>query len=162
MKKFILSMIALLIAFSMTAQEQNHLTFKGIPIAGTIDEFAKKMQNAGFRETNDLDGAKVFKGEFLGEKDVKVFVMLTPKTRTVHCVAVIIPDMEYKYDDIVSRFTIKYGEPHTSTKTLTLYDLKNGIIDIALVSKEIHIMYTDSEGMKIDKSEKNSIIDNDI
>ena len=50
MRKFIFTLTMLLVTINLIAQE--HLSFKGIPIEGSITEFCKKLEDKGLTSTN--------------------------------------------------------------------------------------------------------------
>ncbi len=53
MKSLILLLLWIVNTFVLLAQTKSeHLTFKGIPIDGTLNEFVEKMKQCGFRATN--------------------------------------------------------------------------------------------------------------
>ena len=45
---------------------QEHLTFKGVPIDGTLSEYVAKMKSAGFKYLGEQDGTAILQGDFAG------------------------------------------------------------------------------------------------
>lgn len=86
-----------------------HLTFKGIPIDGTLEDFKEKLVKIGYETINQS-----LKGRFANQ-DAEVFLPTTSKTGIVHQVIVVLngsdnfPLLDAKYQNIVLLFTKKYG-----------------------------------------------------
>jgi len=59
-----LSIIAVLTAMVVLAQTSEHLTFKGVPIDGTLNEYVAKMKQGGVECSGTKDGIAVLKGDF--------------------------------------------------------------------------------------------------
>lgn len=90
MKKIISVLFALFICLSISAQE--HMKFMGIPLDGTIDNFALKLKTKGI--TCDVvkskalgPGCKFYNGTFMGEK-ATFMVFFNAKSRVVFGVSV--------------------------------------------------------------------------
>lgn len=66
MKRFILTFITT-VCLSVIGFCQNTITFKGIPIDGSIDVFSASLEKLGYETTANTD-AIVFYGEFNGRK----------------------------------------------------------------------------------------------
>jgi hypothetical protein len=66
MKKIITSLVVAFIAISSFSQilPSSHLTFKGVPIDGTLNEYVTKMKQNGFTLTSTEDGVAMLKGDF--------------------------------------------------------------------------------------------------
>lgn len=118
MKKFIVSFAFILIALTSYAQSNSeHLTFKGVPIDGTLSEYVVKMKKAGFNHLKIVDGDALLSGEFAGYKKCKIRVKTLKKLNTVYEIAVIFPtqntwrELIYDYENLKSMLLKKYGEP---------------------------------------------------
>lgn len=93
-----------------------HLTFKGIPIDGTPQEFGRKLEDVGFVYDNKNQGVYWYKdGSFAGYHDCQVAIK--SYNNLVYEIVVILPE-QYKwnhlygdYSTLVSQLTDKYGEP---------------------------------------------------
>ena len=90
MKKIISVLFALLLC--MAASAQQHLKFMGIPLDGTVDNFALKLKAKGVtydaaKSKGLSPGAKFYRGTFMGEKACFV-VMFNAKSRLVYGVGV--------------------------------------------------------------------------
>ena len=73
MKKLLLSLLIGFTAITCFAQE--HLTFKGIPIDGSLSKFAGELRLKGFKYSGETQGYPFFKGSFAGMKDCLVIVL---------------------------------------------------------------------------------------
>lgn len=90
MKKIISIMFVLCLC--MAASAQQHMKFMGIPLDGTIDNFAMKLKAKGV--TYDAakskaagQGGRVFSGKFMGE-NATISVLYNPKSKIVFSAAV--------------------------------------------------------------------------
>lgn len=97
--------------------QENHLTFKGIPIDGSVESFAAKLKQDGYTEEYISDnGTIVLKGQFANE-DCGIFLLPTPQTKTIWKVAVIF-DKKYTswssiktdFNEFKDLFVKKYGK----------------------------------------------------
>ena len=95
MKKLLLTICSSLFCVLSYAQTE-HLTFKGLPIDGSKQEFVKELQRQGYVYVDD----DILSGTFIG-RDSYVFIYDTPITNTVWQVG----------DDLVDVYTKKYGAP---------------------------------------------------
>lgn len=69
MKKIILFFATLFMSVISFAQSNSeHLTFKGVPIDGTLSEYVAKMKSAGFKYLGEQDGTAILQGDFAGFK----------------------------------------------------------------------------------------------
>lgn len=101
------------------SQDSKHMTFKGIPISGKILDFVSKMQDAGFVTEHIVDNAAIMSGIFVN-KQCKIYIILTPKSKEVWKVSVVLPkinnwgDLKNEYYHFKEQFSLKYGEPSNS------------------------------------------------
>ena len=94
MKKVFFS---LLLAFTIVAtafaqEESEHLTFKGVPIDGTLNEYVAKMKQAGFTHISTQDGTAVLQGDFAGLKDCTVLIYTLDAINVVSKICVLFPE----------------------------------------------------------------------
>lgn len=94
MKKIISVFFALCLC--MVASAQQHLKFMGIPLDGTVDNFALKLKAKGVtydaaKSKTAGQGCRVFNGTFMGEK-ATINVAYNPKSKMVFSAAV---EMQY-------------------------------------------------------------------
>lgn len=114
MKKLILIMMVL-VGLTATAQT-SHLTFKGIPIDGSLNTFVGKLKQKGFTHMGSEQGVALLKGEFASYKGCTVFVS-QHESGIVNRVAVVFPEKDTwsglygNYSSLKEMLTQKYGEP---------------------------------------------------
>ncbi len=94
MKKIISILFALCLC--MAASAQQHMKFMGIPLDGTIDNFALKLKAKGVtydtaKSKTAGQGCRVFNGTFMGEK-ATINVAYNPKSNMVFSAVV---EMQY-------------------------------------------------------------------
>lgn len=121
MKKTLITLFVSLIAcisFAQTnADSSKHLTFKGVPLDGTLDQYVSKMKQAGFKHLGTENGIAMLKGEFAGYKDCHVGVSTLKQKDLVHKIVVLFPEKETwstlsgNYFDLKQMLTEKYGAP---------------------------------------------------
>ena len=116
MKKILLCIVSVLFAISAMAQSE-HLSFKGVPIDGTLDQYVAKMKAAGFTYLGQQDGTALLQGDFAGFKGCTVGVSTLKSVNVVSTIGVIFPacndwsSLEQNYDHLKSMLTEKYGQP---------------------------------------------------
>ncbi|MCR5425114.1 MAG: hypothetical protein K6E93_10230 [Bacteroidales bacterium] len=124
MKRLIFTMM-LLVGLTATAQK-GHLTFKGVPIDGTLNEFVGKLKQKGFTLVGTEQGVALLKGEFATYKGCTVFVS-QHESGIVNRVAVMFPDKDAwsglynNYSTLKDMLTQKYGEPFKVTEEFQDY-----------------------------------------
>ena len=117
MKKIIFTLTLLFVAISIMAQE--HLSFKGIPIEGSMTEFCQKLKSKGFTSIGCENNITLFSGDFTG-REVTVGVTATDDGKNVFAVVVLFdPSKEWNelvntYDYYKDLYTRKYGKPTIS------------------------------------------------
>lgn len=114
MKKILIVLIALCATMNMMAQE--HLSFKGIPIEGSITAFCQKLEAKGFMSIGQENNIRTFFGNFTG-RDATVGVTATDDGKNVFAVTVLFdPCGEWNtlvntYDYYKDLYSRKYGQP---------------------------------------------------
>ena len=109
--------------FVMAQTPNNHLTFMGIPITGTLENFAQKMEDKGFKKISSNKICVVFEGVFAGYTGCKIYVLKIPNRNIVHRVGVGFPKesswagLEKEYYKFKGMLTNKYGEPSWCSET---------------------------------------------
>ena len=120
MKKiiFILFSSAFILDFAVAQiSSDNHLSFKGIPIEGTLDQYVAKMKNAGFEYLEERNGCALLKGQFAGFDDCIMRISELELVNIVGTVDVIFPScsdlysLTEDYTHLKSMLIEKYGEP---------------------------------------------------
>lgn len=115
MKKIgLLLTLFLLCTFSVVAQV-DHMKFMGIPITGTPIQMGEKLKAKGFIFKEKIgEHIREYSGTFAGSQ---VLVDVVSTSNIVWKVLVDYPEagsfsrLETQYNDMVSQFTKKYGEP---------------------------------------------------
>ena len=124
MKRILFSVVALLMAIALNAQDA-HLKFKGIPIDGNYKEFAQKLIQKDFKQIEATNDGIVLTGNFMATPGVMVLVYPDPTTKAVSAVSAMIeagdnwPTIEGKYIDVVETYKEKYGEPTEHVEEFT-------------------------------------------
>jgi len=128
MRTLFLSFLAVIISISTFAQTSEHMSFKGVPIDGTLNEYVAKMKQSGFQYLGSEDGTAMLKGDFAGYKNCHVGVTTLNKMDLVHKIGVIFPKQETwsrlfsNYSDLKQMLTEKYGNPNDEVE---LFDVKS-------------------------------------
>ena len=147
MKKVFLLLTCLLFAGATFAQQ--HLSFKGVPLDGTLKAYTDAMVKAGFRYEGTQDGVALLSGDFAGYKNCIVGVSTLKNCDVVNHIAVLFPDRDTwssllgDYEHLKEMLTEKYGTPSDSQEKFTGYvgDNHNGLIMHALKAGE-YVWYT--------------------
>ena len=114
-----------------TTSSTTPLSFKGIPITGSLSSFGNELVKAGFKKS--LDGT--YTGDFAGYSGCKVTPVGNNPVQEVRVDFPVISDwnnLEKAYDSLQASLTQKYGiEPKTSTgSNVAVYNLPNGTITL--------------------------------
>ena len=123
--KRILTIVAFIFSFMFVVAQtpNNHLTFMGIPITGTLESFAQKMEAKGLKKIYSDKTRVYFKGEFAGYSGCKIYVYKAPKRNIVYQVVVFFPEksswanLEKEYYKFKGMLTNKYGKPASHSET---------------------------------------------
>ena len=114
MKSLLLSLIVSCFAICGFAQE--HLTFKGIPISGSITTFCQKLKAKGFVQIGSEGNTRLFKGDFTG-RPATVGVTAADNAHDVYIVAVFFDGSDSwnslvnTYEHYKDLYIEKYGIP---------------------------------------------------
>lgn len=126
MKKHLTLFLACFI-FAGNLFAQQHLSFKGVPINGTLKEYTDAMVKAGFHYEGTQDGISVLSGDFAGHKGCIIGVSTLKNCDVVSHIAVLFPNKETwsavlnDYETLKSMLTQKYGYPSDSKEKFTGY-----------------------------------------
>lgn len=114
MKNILVALSMLVAVFNVMAQ--GHLSFKGIPIEGSMDEFCKKLKGKGYTPVGRENNKAFFAGDFTG-RNVTVGVSSTTDGKAVVMVGVLF-DASGEWNTLVNTYnyykdlyTRKYGKP---------------------------------------------------
>ena len=120
MKK-LLSVFLLFFCFSANAQNNNesndHMSFKGVPIDGTLNDYVFKMKQSGFSLARTENGVALLEGDFAGYKDCVIGVSTIEQKDLVSRITVLFPDcnswstLSSNYFNLKELLTEKYGGP---------------------------------------------------
>lgn len=93
MKKFFSFLILAFVTSAIALAQNNseHMTFKGVPIDGTLNEFVDKMKQARFTYIGTHDGIAVLQGDFAGHKGCTIGVYTLKSSNKVNTIAVMFP-----------------------------------------------------------------------
>lgn len=114
MKKLIITLM-MLAALTATAQT-GHLTFKGVPIDGSLTSFVGKLKQKGFSQITTSEGVTILKGDFAAYKGCTI-AAVSDESGNVYRVGVIFPDQDTwvrlhnNYATLKELLTQKYGNP---------------------------------------------------
>ena len=114
-----------------TTSAATPLSFKGIPMTGSLSSFSKELVKAGFRNA----GGGTYIGTFAGYNGCTITPSGSNPVQEVRVDFPVISDwdaLEDAYDSLKASLTQKYGvEPRTSTdNNLAVYDLPGGTITL--------------------------------
>lgn len=117
MRKLVITFTMLFAVISLMAQE--HLSFKGIPIEGSMTAFCQKLKAKRFTSIGSENNLTLFTGDFTG-RNATVGVTATDDGKDVFAVVVLFdPSGEWNalvntYDYYKDLYTRKYGKPSIS------------------------------------------------
>ncbi|MBK8369813.1 MAG: hypothetical protein IPL20_00260 [Saprospiraceae bacterium] len=121
MKTILIALFFSMSIYSVIGQqntnESKHLTFKGVPIDGTLNEYVLKMKKNGFVHEGTEDGIAFMRGEFAGYKDCVIGIATLKEKDLVHKIVVLFSpretwsDLSGNYFNLKEMLTEKYGEP---------------------------------------------------
>lgn len=117
-KKLLLLLFALVFSVNIMVAQNTHLTFKGIPIDGNVNDFAAELSKKGFTQISDLEDNSILLNGRFADFDAVIILQAIPKSKTIWRVLVlnkktysfwssIKADFE-KYKEL---YTKKYGKP---------------------------------------------------
>ena len=114
-----------------TPSATTSLSFKGIPMSGSLSAFGTELVKAGFKNA----GNSTYTGDFAGYGGCKVTPSGSNPVREVRVDFPVISDwdaLEKAYDSLQASLTQKYGiEPQTSAgSNVATYNLPNGTITL--------------------------------
>ncbi len=125
MKKLITTFVCLIIAGIIMAQE--HLTFKGVPINGTLKQYTDALAKKGFKYEGMEDGVAILSGDFAGYKNCYVCVSTLKNFDVVSQISVLFPETVFwttlieDYENLKSLLNVKYGDPKSNEEGFTKY-----------------------------------------
>ncbi len=143
MKRITFLTVFLLISLASFAQTPTeHLTFKGVPIEGSMTGFCEKLKTKGFTLIGQDNNITLFSGDFTGRK-ATVGVAATDDGKNVFSVGVLFdPSGEWNtlvntYEYYKDLYTRKYGKPtiskennpaHSDSNTALMAEVYQGTV----------------------------------
>jgi len=109
--------LALIATLTFAQTESEHLTFKGVPIDGTLNEYITKMKQKGFTLAGRESGMAALEGDFAGYKNCTVVVATLEQKDLVSKISVLFPERDTwsgladNYFSLKEMLTEKYGKP---------------------------------------------------
>lgn len=143
MKKFLITLVLSCISLCVFSQE--HLSFKGIPIEGSMSAFCQKLKSKGYTQFGQNNNITLFKGDFTG-RPATIAVGATDDGNNVHSVVVIFDECSEwntlvdTYNYYKELYTRKYGSPsaclennpsHSDSNTMLMLELSQGTVTYA-------------------------------
>lgn len=122
MKTLFLSLMLGFTSALSYSQTSEHLSFKGVPIDGTLSEFVSKMKINGFTHVSTEKDAVILNGDFAGYKDCNVTVSTLKQRDLVYKIDVHFPKkdtwskLSNNYFELKDMLTEKYGKPSNTTE----------------------------------------------
>ena len=120
MKKLLFIAMTMLLS-SLSWGQNEHLSFAGIPIDGTITQFHQKLTSQGYKYdvelTKRLTGSRAYEGIFAGEQ-CDVYVYFDIQTSKVYRAKAVISSLseslaKQKYESILTRLKKKYTDDNS-------------------------------------------------
>jgi len=128
MRTIFLTFIVALNTMLAFAQTSEHLSFKGVPIDGTLNQYVSNMKQSGFTHLGTEDGTAILNGDFAGYKDCHVGVFTLIQKDLVYKIGVLFPNQDTwsrlstNYSDLKQMLTEKYGKPSDEVE---IFDVKS-------------------------------------
>lgn len=115
----LLAVLTLILWGGVSAQNSKHLTFQGIPIDGTVERFASKLEKQGFTIVREPDTKEIIclKGRFAGYNDCLIDLPPADSSQHIQSVNVLFPKNKdfsvimSQYRKISTMMKQKYGKP---------------------------------------------------
>mgnify|MGYP000913453077 FL=1 len=141
MRTFFLTLIFAFTTILTFAQTSEHLSFKGVPIDGTLSVYISKMKQSGFTYIKTEDGVAMLKGDFASYKGCIVGVATVKGKDLVSKITVIFSTQDSwsmlssNYFNLKEMLTEKYGEPSESIEEFSSYEPE----DDGLKMTQVHL-----------------------
>lgn len=149
-------LLSTIISFAQS-QTSQHLTFKGVPIDGTLDEYVSKLKKSGFTEIGTENGVANLKGDFASFKDCVVQVSTLTEKDLLSKITVVFPTRK-TWSSLVSDYltlkellTEKYDQPSECIENFSSYNATDD------GSKMMHVHSDHCKYVTTYKTDKGSI-----
>jgi len=146
----------LMTAFTQIKSDSSkHLSFKGVPIDGTLNDYVSKMQNNGFVQIKSEEGAALLKGDFASYKNCIVGVTTLKQKDLVSKITVKFPDcddwssLSSNYFNLKEMLTEKYGNFSDCVEKFqsrTPDDDLSKMLQVKLDACKYHTIYNTEKG----------------
>lgn len=129
--KFLILILSLTTVLTFS-QESEHLSFKGVPIDGTLNEYVSKMEKSGFTLIGTEDCVAMLKGDFAAYKGCIIGVATLKQKDLVSTITVIFPkndtwsSLSSNYYNLKELLTEKYGKPSEIVEEFDTYSKPDG------------------------------------
>lgn len=129
-KSFIILFLCLSVSIcyaQIKGDTSSHLSFNGVPIDGTLDQYVSKMRQSGFKLLRTEDGVAMLQGDFAGYKDCYVGVSTLKQKNLVYKIGVVFPNRDTwstlsgNYFNLKQMLTEKYGDPSDVVEKFDTY-----------------------------------------
>lgn len=183
-------LIIILCVLSNVIYSQEHMKFKDIPIDGSINTFAQKLINIGYKMHKTMGDVIILQGNFVN-KECDIYIVGSVKTKIVWRVLVYLPEIsdwysiKSNYFDLKKQFQYKYGEGKSfeffskpyyegdgfemqalgveKCTYVTFFKTESGDISVDISKyKQISISYEDKINCELKNKEANDRIKSDI
>lgn len=115
------------------AQDTDHFTFKGIPIDGSVNNFAQQLVSDGYYKVNN----NTYRGKFL-RNDCAVTIVADDDNMVWRVAATFASidtwnDLENSFDSYVSLYSEKYGKPKKHFKEFSTYTGSDSLLKMIAI-----------------------------
>mgnify|MGYP007104526774 FL=1 len=139
------------VSFSLFCFAQEHLSFKGIPITGSITTFCQKLKAKGFVQQASQGNIRILEGDFTGRK-ATVGVIAAENGKDVYSVAVFFEESQSwntlvnTYEHYKDLYIEKYGLPiqclednpsYSDSNTSLMHELNQGRVTYVSIFEAI-------------------------
>ncbi len=189
MKKVKLVIVTIFILNIVGLSAQEHLAFKGIPIAGSNNSFVEKLKTKGFTFSKMEDNIGMLKGNFIN-LSCDLYTVGSVNSNTMWKVYITFDDeiswtsLKSSYLKVKEQYQGKYGkgksyeffskpyyegdgyELQAISKERctysTFWNTDEGNISVTISGKHVAISYEDKAGIEVNRQEKQQVVNNDI
>lgn len=137
-------------------EDNQHMTFKGVPIDGTLNEYVSKMKQDEFTLIEMEDGIATLRGDFAVYKDCRIRVATLKGKDLVSQITVDFPpqqswtSLSSDYFNLKELFTEKYGDPTESVEKFDSpiegSDGKRKLLELAMDGCKYYTIYETEKG----------------
>ena len=117
MRRSTIIVLLLFVPLFYSWAQTEHLSFKGVPIDGTLNNYVQEMRQKGFTIINTEKGCATLRGDFAGIKGCEICVYTLDAVDLVSNIGVFFPSqitwtrLEGDYLTLKRDLTTKYGQP---------------------------------------------------